>query len=224
MITSFEKKNSDLIVEFDKLNKLNNKQASFVHLENKWEDIDSSNEGNGYINISNDENIKYIKCVEGKGENKDVKIYTEKSFNKPKEFITYSLFYFEIKVKIEGENNLMVIGLKNCNGVHTRYNAVEAKIKTAWDEFRPSTFSWNDGDVFGCGLVYPPINKINEFPYVFFTQNGKQIGKAVKLNFDSYKPYAILKCCSVEANFGHNLEAKPFSYDISNHFLTDEFY
>ena len=42
------------------------------------------------------------------------------------------------------------------------------------------TFSLNDGDVFGCGLVYPPTDKINEFPFIFFTQNGKLIGKYLK--------------------------------------------
>uniref|UniRef100_A0A1I8BV52 Ig-like domain-containing protein n=1 Tax=Meloidogyne hapla TaxID=6305 RepID=A0A1I8BV52_MELHA len=38
-------------------------------------------------------------------------------------------------------------------------------------------FFWNNnGDIFGCGLVFPPTNKISEeLPYIFFTQNGKQI-------------------------------------------------
>ena len=40
-----------------------------------------------------------------------------------------------------------------------------------------STYSFKNDDIFGCGLVYPPINRSNEFPYIFFTQNGKQIGK-----------------------------------------------
>ncbi|KAL7072050.1 hypothetical protein ACQ4LE_008616 [Meloidogyne hapla] len=240
MINSLDKKNVELTIE---LGKLNNKQVSFVHLENKWKDINFKSgreccenkcinintpignciKGNGFINLIDNENIKYIK---GNVEDKSASIYAENSFKKPKEYsFNYSLFYFEIKVKIEGENNLMVIGLKNCNNcLHIRYNALEVKIKTAWEEFRLSTFSWNNGDIFGCGLVYPPTNKINELPYVFFTQNGKQIGKGVILHSDAYKPYVVLKCCSVEVNFGNNLESKPFSYDISKHFLINEFY
>ncbi|CAK5075626.1 unnamed protein product [Meloidogyne enterolobii] len=94
------------------------------------------------------------------------------------------------------------------------------------EEFKLPTFSWNDNDVFGCGLIYPPTNKITEeFPYVFFTQNGKQIGKALLLNNSDYnEPYVVLRCCSVETNFGNNLETNPFIYDISKHFVSKEFY
>nr|CAD2203405.1 unnamed protein product [Meloidogyne enterolobii]CAD2205783.1 unnamed protein product [Meloidogyne enterolobii] len=66
----------------------------------------------------------------------------------------------------------------------------------------------------------------NEFPYVFFTQNGKQIGKGILLkeNFDAYKPCIWLKCYSIETNFGNNLKTKPFMYDISKHLVIKEFY
>nr|CAD2183512.1 unnamed protein product [Meloidogyne enterolobii] len=66
----------------------------------------------------------------------------------------------------------------------------------------------------------------NEFPYVFFTKNGKQIGKGILLmeNTGSYKPHVWLKSCSVEANFGDDLETKPFTYDISKHTILKEFY
>uniref|UniRef100_A0A1I8BI81 Uncharacterized protein n=1 Tax=Meloidogyne hapla TaxID=6305 RepID=A0A1I8BI81_MELHA len=85
MINSLEKKNGELTIE---LGKLNNKQVYFVHLANKWKEIEfkfvyyiccSNNcintnkpygfciEGNGFINLIDNENIKYINCVEGKG-------------------------------------------------------------------------------------------------------------------------------------------------------------
>uniref|UniRef100_A0A1I8BI94 Type II toxin-antitoxin system PemK/MazF family toxin n=1 Tax=Meloidogyne hapla TaxID=6305 RepID=A0A1I8BI94_MELHA len=79
---------------------------------------------------------------------------------------------------------------------------------------------WTNNDIFGCGLVYPPTNKISkEFPYIFFTQNGEQIGKAILLkdNFGDCKPYVGVVCCSLEANFGNDLKAKPFVYDFSKH-------
>ncbi|CAK5075802.1 unnamed protein product [Meloidogyne enterolobii] len=80
------------------------------------------------------------------------------------------------------------------------------------------TFSWNDGDTFGCGIVYPPTIKSDKLPYLFFTQNGKQIGKALLLtesqNSAKYEPIVLLKYSSAETNFGKNLKAKPFIYDI----------
>jgi len=42
--------------------------------------------------------------------------------------------------------------------------------------YKLDNYSWKNGDIFGCGLVYPPT-KIDEFPYIFFTQNGQIIGR-----------------------------------------------
>nr|CAD2184932.1 unnamed protein product [Meloidogyne enterolobii] len=166
--------------------------------------------------------------IKGNKVNKPALVYAENSFKIPKEYcVNYSLFYFEIKCKIEGEDNLMHIGILNCENGCVRYFAEEPKIINDLNEkFKLSTFSWNDGDIFGIGVVYPPTNKINELPFVFFTQNGKQIGKAVLLknNYDYLIPYVVLKNCSVEANFGDNLETKPFCYEISKNFVFKEFY
>nr|CAD2191849.1 unnamed protein product [Meloidogyne enterolobii] len=180
-------------IEFEKLNC---KKVCFVQNNNKfkyiafdWFDVNCACcqyvcvnthnpcgaciNGNGFVNLINDGNIKYFRGIV----NKTACITAQNSFNKPKEYLTnYSLFYFEIKCKIEGENNFLVIGLQNAlTKSSTRYNAREVKIKNGFQEFNLSTFSWNDNDVFGCGLVYPP--KKNKLPYVFFTQNGKIIGK-----------------------------------------------
>uniref|UniRef100_A0A1I8C2F5 SPRY domain-containing protein n=1 Tax=Meloidogyne hapla TaxID=6305 RepID=A0A1I8C2F5_MELHA len=217
----------------------------FIQIKNKWKEIVGRNccsnkcintdkpignciKGNGYINLIDDENIKYINCVERKGYDKDIRIYAEKQFENPEDYINYSLIYFEIKCKIEGENgykNWMNIGLRNGNDVDIVLIAEDGVIKDEEDEeFKLENFSWNDGDIFGCGLVYPPTEKSEKFNYVFFTKNGKQIGKATILHYDSYKPYVILRCCSVETNFGNNLKEKPFIYDISKHFVIKEFY
>jgi len=49
-------------------------------------------------------------------------------------------------------------------------------------------------------------------------------GVLLKDNFDSYEPYIYLNCCSVEANFGNDLEYKPFKYDISKLLILKEFF
>ncbi|CAK5054728.1 unnamed protein product [Meloidogyne enterolobii] len=109
---------------------------------------------------------------------------------------------------------------------YIEYCAVFAQIKNEGNEYYSLSTPFNNNDIFGCGLVYPPTNKLLGFPYIFFTQNGKQIGKGVLLknNSDSYKPEVSLNCCSVEANFGNDLESRPFIYDISKHLIIKEFY
>ncbi|CAK5068120.1 unnamed protein product [Meloidogyne enterolobii] len=192
----------------------------FVKVKNKWKEIDSywkccdnncinTNKpigncikGNGYGNIIDDENIKYIDCLEGKG----VKCIFEEGLN--------------------GSQSHMTIGLRNCStNNYIYYYARYDHIYNGEVSINLST-SFNNNDIFGCGLVYPPTNITNEFPYVFFTQNGKQIGKGIKLedNFDSYKPRVFLNCCSLEANFGNDLESKPFAYDVLKHLILKEFF
>ncbi|KAL7072262.1 hypothetical protein ACQ4LE_008623 [Meloidogyne hapla] len=221
----------------------------FVKIANKWNKIISLTnccenkcintdkpigkciKGNGFINITNWENIKYIKCVEG--EDKLAGANAENQFKKPEDDINYSMVYFEIKSKIEGEksnNNWLSFGLCGSN------NVIKMDIDDAYVLYKshnklkkfklPTTFSWNDNDIFGFGLVYPPSNKMTELPYFFFTQNGKQIGKALLLNgnCDRYEVVIGLKLCSVETNFGSDLKTKPFIYDITKHSMPKEFY
>nr|CAD2188379.1 unnamed protein product [Meloidogyne enterolobii] len=143
---------------------------------------------------------------------------------KPQNCPNYSLYYFEIKCKFVQELYIckarMTINLKNCTtNKYIRYIANSAVIiHENAQSFTLSPVSFNNNDIFGCGLVYPPFN-MNRSPYVFFTQNGKQIGKCLLLkdNPASYKAFVDVTCCSVKANFGNDLEDKPFKYDISKH-------
>uniref|UniRef100_A0A914NVV0 SPRY domain-containing protein n=1 Tax=Meloidogyne incognita TaxID=6306 RepID=A0A914NVV0_MELIC len=242
MSVSFEKKIGKLTNKLEQLTK-SCKRACFVQIKNKWEGIINdccvnkcSDEitntkcikGNGFVKLTDDENIKYINCV-GRGINKYFEVYTENDFEEPYDCVDYSLFYFEIKVKIEGEKfSCISIDLRNDNkeaiSLRPLYGVVENEKREIFK--LDDDFSWKDEDIFGCGLVYPPTEKDKKLPYMFYTKNGEQIGKAILLkeNFDSYAPFVHLRCCSVEANFGNNLEIKPFCYDITKHFVIKEFY
>uniref|UniRef100_A0A1I8BCF0 B30.2/SPRY domain-containing protein n=1 Tax=Meloidogyne hapla TaxID=6305 RepID=A0A1I8BCF0_MELHA len=193
--------------------------------------------GNGFANIINDEEIEYIEWFKVRGHfgghDNSSHILAENSFNKPKEdFNNYSLFYFEIKCKFEEEinNNTRVgIGLKNSEdnyislSIWLKYTFISYKFQGKGSENSIKKIVWNNNDIFGCGLVYPPTNN-KKLPYIFFTQNGQQIGKTIlNDNFEDYKPYIGVTCCSLETNFGKDLEAKPFVYDITKHTQYSDF-
>uniref|UniRef100_A0A1I8BG73 SPRY domain-containing protein n=1 Tax=Meloidogyne hapla TaxID=6305 RepID=A0A1I8BG73_MELHA len=241
-----DEKIDDLTLEMEQANNFN--YLCFVHVANKWKEFDvkfsyccenkcinTENpigkciEGNGFANIINDEEIEYIEWFKKKGcfggYNHPSYIIAENSFNKPKEdFKNYSLFYFEIKTKTDEEdkNRHMGIGLRNSkdNYVRLLVGATYAKIfHYRGDGIKIENLVVNNNDVYGCGLVYPPTNMSKKFPYIFFTKNGEQIGKAIFLNdsFGDCKPYIGINCCSVETNFGKDLKAKPFIYDLTKH-------
>ncbi|KAL7076930.1 hypothetical protein ACQ4LE_003705 [Meloidogyne hapla] len=78
---------------------------------------------------------------------------------------------------------------------------------------------WKDGDVFGCGVVFPPKKERKTSPYVFFTKNGRKTGNKFSLKEDSddLYPFFELLSCSIEINFGNDLENEPFRYNILKH-------
>ena len=59
----------------------------------------------------------------------------------------------------------------------------------------------------------------NYFKYLII--KGKAV--LIKDKSASFKPYVVLNCCSIETNFGKDLETKPFIYDFSKH-LAPKFY
>ncbi|KAF7633641.1 hypothetical protein Mgra_00006950 [Meloidogyne graminicola] len=206
--------------------------------------------GDGYIEIKNDTSIDYInfnsevardngfwivKLLMIPFENNIIgNIIAENIFNKPNESFglnctTFTLFYYKIKCQFK-EIAWVGLGLEHGNDffallpmdkfIYYRFQNVVKTIKI-------SPFYLNSGDIFGCGLVYPPLNMSNKLaPYIFFTQNGKQIGKAIllKQNYKYMGPNIGLNSCSIEANFGKDLISKPFMYRISNHYIAEEFY
>nr|CAD2172752.1 unnamed protein product [Meloidogyne enterolobii] len=174
--------------------------VNFVKITNKWSEINSGHrkcceyecintdnpigeciEGFGFVNLIDDENIKYINCLEGEGGyDHYVRINAENSFKNPQSCFNYSLYYFEVKCIFERDKWAveMYIGLKNCDtNKNIVINPKYAIIENKKDNPSSVSTSFDNNDIFGCGLVYPPTNMSNKFPYIFFTQNGEQIGK-----------------------------------------------
>ena len=57
---------------------------------------------------------------------------------------------------------------------------------------------------------------------IYFLIKGKSI--LLNENGNSYIPYLHLQCCSLEMNFGNDLESKPFCYNVSKNSVLKEFY
>ncbi|KAF7627153.1 hypothetical protein Mgra_00009581, partial [Meloidogyne graminicola] len=211
----------------------------FKYVENKWKYIvgkccdnkcvntDSPNgfcrKGNGFIQIKSNTEIVYIYC---KGENKLARIESDHYFNKPINGLNqiFTLYYYEVKL-IFKENEWIEIGLRNGNDeiyLFPKYKSINYAFQDNLTSVKLPSFTYKTNDIFGCGLVYPPPKLNNKLPYIFFTQNGKQIGKAILLEgeWKSIRPFVMLECCSIEANFGDS----SFIYNVSKHCVANEFY
>nr|CAD2140620.1 unnamed protein product [Meloidogyne enterolobii] len=144
--------------------------GNFVPVRNEWKILMECCEkkcgsvcvkGSGSVKLINEESVEYVK-----GKDQTVSLIAKNELKNPKDEINYSLFYFEVKFKIEGKkNDKLCIGVKNQENSAVFFNFGDACIRYHMENKDikkidvPETFSWNDGDVFGCGIVYPPINK-----------------------------------------------------------------
>nr|CAD2195746.1 unnamed protein product [Meloidogyne enterolobii] len=224
---------------------------SFVNIDNEWKvttkypccgtkcvntesPYGTCKSRNGFIQLTTDGTIRYIKCAEGKV-NKFPLITAANQFKKPVNCNVFSLFYFELKLKLEegitSDQKSLAFGLVNNSDTIKMWPLssiihYQMQNENIPQSFTLENFTWSDDDVVGCCLVYPPSRVENKMPYVFYTQNGKQICKAIVLegNNDYYQPFVQISGYSVETNFGQDLDAKPFSYDISKHLVAEEFY
>nr|CAD2184443.1 unnamed protein product [Meloidogyne enterolobii] len=250
-INALNKKIDNLTEEQEHLFNVIIKKPKYTQIKNKWKYFDNIRKccedncvntntpigkcknGNGFVEIINDTDIKYNKCIEaGKGENRNAQLDAENKFYKPNTDCNFAslFYYYEIKLKKEGPEYSWV-GFRDSKGyILLGDNGLiyySPTPNTAGISFKILSFSWNDGDIFGCGLVFPPTKMLEKHPYVFFTQNGNQIGKAILLKEESddyYELYLSLKSHSIETNFSNDLDANPFCFDISKHLFAEEFY
>ena len=103
----------------------------------------------------------------------------QNTFNKPtNNSSTFTLFYYEVKIKFESENEddvLMKFGLCCENEIVLRDENRLYSRRTK-ESFCVGDSDIKDGDIVGCGLMYSP-SKIFEIPtHMFSTRNGELIG------------------------------------------------
>ncbi|KAF7634239.1 hypothetical protein Mgra_00006316 [Meloidogyne graminicola] len=209
----------------------------FKYVENKWKFhsffwqccdnncVNNNNpnglcsKGNGFPQIKSNTKIEYINCKEN-GSDLVTRIQSENYFIKPIDELikTFTLYYYEVKL-ISEEIDWIFIGFRNRNDnidLDLRFNAIHYFFRNKSKRIKLPSLTYKTNDIIGCGLVYPPPKIKNKLlPYIFFTQNGKQIGKAILLKEDceSFRPFVSLRCCSIETNFGD----KSFNYDLSKY-------
>nr|CAD2181867.1 unnamed protein product [Meloidogyne enterolobii] len=180
-------------------NVITKNRLKYIQIKNKWKYIDDRfkccedncvntktptgkcKNGNGFIEIINNTDIKYNKCIE-EGENMNAQLNAENKLNKPKTDCNLAsiFYYYEIKIKKEGPD-YSAFGFRNTKEYillgNNGYISYSPAPNTAAITFQITLFTWNEDDFLGCGLVFPPTKMLEKRPYVFFTQNGNQIGK-----------------------------------------------
>uniref|UniRef100_A0A1I8BDE4 Uncharacterized protein n=1 Tax=Meloidogyne hapla TaxID=6305 RepID=A0A1I8BDE4_MELHA len=149
------------------------------------------------------------------------------------------MFYFEVGFnELRNDNNYKpneaVIGLHNLDESFVVKLFLEKTEKysfcyfdTFLGEINLKDLLFNDGDVFGCALIIPPINS-NKLPFIYFTKNGNMIGKAILLRDAEHVyelvPFVGIRSCSIfRTNFGADLFNRPFILKALN-FANMEYY
>ncbi|KAL7074890.1 hypothetical protein ACQ4LE_005804 [Meloidogyne hapla] len=234
---SLNVKTSELSSQLEKLNKNVDKNLHFGNVSNKIIGIYSTvccekrcidlnisdgvcNSSNGYVRVHDDGKIKYH-FMENEENNKFIELYAQNNFIKENFFFSnLSIFYFEVKMIKEQTTQLSyaMIGIDSglyCGKILLS-NYLESFVEDPKRKNHNSyqKFSWNDGDIFGCGFISPPKSEANN-RCVFFTKNGNKIGSEILLTYSIWSPTIGLLSCSVETNFGNDLVRKPFCYDLS---------
>uniref|UniRef100_A0A1I8B2I7 B30.2/SPRY domain-containing protein n=1 Tax=Meloidogyne hapla TaxID=6305 RepID=A0A1I8B2I7_MELHA len=186
-------------------------KVQFIRLSNKidsclYTNVNSSDKA--YVTV-NEGRIEYHE-TENRKNNYEIVLYAKNSFNKELNCCRSILFYFEVKMIMDNySNSYAEIGFEEVKEVNATIYLSNAPYSGDNQKF-----NWKNGDTFGCGVVFPP-NKSTD-SYIFFTKNGKKLGKSIQLqeNVDNLLPSISLCLCSVEVNFGNDY----FYYDVSKHY------
>nr|CAD2194189.1 unnamed protein product [Meloidogyne enterolobii] len=175
----------------------------------------------GFIRICEGILVKYHLAKE-KVNNKIICFYAQHPFTKAWGYCcNYSLFYFEVTMIEEAKERTSYVGIGFYN-IPTKLSIINNSNNFWDDQNNEITFhksSWKDKDVFGCGVVFPSWKDKTALPYIFFTKNGSRIGGKFSLDGedDNLRPFFELLSCSIEINFGNDLENKPFLYNTLKH-------
>nr|CAD2194191.1 unnamed protein product [Meloidogyne enterolobii] len=243
--TALLKQNNQLSLELQRANSeltkcknelaLNLKLVRYVSIENRINEISNyftccgnkcinsnlsegtCNSGHSFIRVQDDGIVNYH-SVDDKINNV-IGFYAQNSFTKAAGFCChYSLFYFEITMLEDVKDKFCYAKIGFYNNEAPSMYILNGPLNLNGTELYQKS-PWKDGDVFGCGVVFPSKKDLNILPYVFFTKNGRRNGNkfSLKEDSDNLRPYFKLLSCSIEINFGNDLENEPFSYNTFKH-------
>ncbi|CAK5063032.1 unnamed protein product [Meloidogyne enterolobii] len=130
------------------------------------------NKGQSFIRVKDNGIVNYHSVHD-----KDVVIgfHGQYSFTKAAGFCChYSLFYFEITMLEDVKDKFCYAAIGFSRG-GTPLMFMSNYPITYTGLYQKS--SWKDGDVFGCGVVFPPKKESKILPYIFITKNGRRTGE-----------------------------------------------
>uniref|UniRef100_A0A1I8BFC3 Uncharacterized protein n=1 Tax=Meloidogyne hapla TaxID=6305 RepID=A0A1I8BFC3_MELHA len=170
-------------------NKINRIDCEYTCCENKCINSNISNgccnSKNGYVCVYDVNNcftkIKYYFTNNKRKENKWIRLFAQISFSKGCCYGKgFSLYYFEVTM-IKEETNFCYagIGLYNTTVDDTNISNTNTNIFLCndstinWQDYQK--FSWEDGDVFGYGIVYPARSDYKTDPYIFLLKMGVKL-------------------------------------------------
>nr|CAD2182379.1 unnamed protein product [Meloidogyne enterolobii] len=170
---------------------LNLKLVRYVSIENRINEISNyltccvdkcinsnfsngtCNKGQSFIRVKDNGIVNYHSVHD-----KDLVIgfYGQNSFTKAAGVCChYSLFYFEITMLEDVKDKFCYAGIGFNND--TPFMLMSNRPINFERLYQIS--SWKDGDVFGCGVVFPPKKESKILPYIFITKNGRRTGENV---------------------------------------------
>nr|CAD2122626.1 unnamed protein product [Meloidogyne enterolobii] len=236
----------------NKLANFSNLKAKFIKFENKWgyiaehffvdqKKIIHNNKFESKIgNVAiNGGKVEYCASNSARELNNMIRVYGQNKFNKvAADPLFDSIFYFEIEFQnieeVNKRGEMALIGLDSNKSTILTLSCccllpdknVNISVLGKLEKIRYPNMSWKSGDVCGVGLVYQKEDNVDKRPYAFFTLNGEIFGKTLFLEekSDNFRPFFGFLNGTVQTNFGADLLAMPFRYDVSKHIMPEGFY
>nr|CAD2179826.1 unnamed protein product [Meloidogyne enterolobii] len=236
-------------VELKYLNSSTFKKGSFVNIDNEWKVTTKNpccgtkcvnNESpygtcksrNGFVQLTTDGTIRYIKCAEGKV-NK-FPLITAANQLKSLSIVMFSR-YFTLNSNLIWKKGLLLI--RNLWYLVLSITAIQSKcghlVALFTTKCKMRIFLKVSHLKISLGVMTMLLGvvlfiQLQDLRIKCHTLSTLKMESKFAIvlegNNDYYQPFVQISGYSVETNFGQDLDAKPFSFDISKHLVAEEFY